>query len=200
MFCLFLCALPAFVAPRVAAPAQRDGQPCLCIRCCAVFFLWLGRGRFALQAWWRMQMSRAQTIVLKQEVHLVQRFWLLNHARSFYMVVLNAVRACVVEMLWLTGCAGFQPDVPYVDCIFFFSWISYNHMTDAPLCWLRLLGCTFTQGETHCRGVQERPAADHGAELGAGRVTGCRVGRRCHSAKAVGASGGPLPSRRRAFV
>ena len=37
-------------------------------------------------------MSRAQTHVLKQEVFLVQRFWLLNHARSFYLVVLNAVR------------------------------------------------------------------------------------------------------------
>ena len=64
-------------------------------------------GLWATQAWWRMQMSRAQTIVLKQEVHLVQRFWLLNHARSFYMVVLNAVRGLAV-----CG-AGFQPDV---DC------------------------------------------------------------------------------------
>ena len=44
-----------------------------------------------IQSWWRMQMSRAQTHVIKQEVILVQRFWLLNHARSFYMVVLNAV-------------------------------------------------------------------------------------------------------------
>jgi hypothetical protein len=42
-----------------------------------------------------MQISRAQTKVLLQEVQLMQRFWLLNHARSFYMVVLNAAKRIV---------------------------------------------------------------------------------------------------------